>query len=519
MQRRQRKKREKSSGKGGPAQAQRGLGAEGTRSFLKSARCRSVQDFLELSPTRRSLRLRVSAVKNSLRRYFGVFTVMRHLTLTLLFCAALSAADKPNIIFILADDMGYGDLGCYGQTKIKTPNIDKLATEGMKFTQCYAGNTVCAPSRCALMTGKHMGHAFVRGNADVALPPNEITIAKILKDAGYATANIGKWGLGDPGTIGVATKHGFDEFFGYLNQVHAHNYYPDHLFRNEERYEIPENKDGMHAVYTHDLFTKEALSFIERKKDQPFFLYLAYTIPHGNNEAIKADGMGMQVPSDEPYTKEDWPQQEKNFAAMVSRLDRDVGTLMAKLKELGLDEKTLVFFTSDNGPTAEGHDPKFFKSGGPLKGIKRDLYEGGIREPMLARWPGKIKAGAVSEQVWAFWDFLPTAAEICGGKIPDGLDGISMKNALLGIGEQKNHEYLYWEFHERGFTQAVRFGDWKAVRNVHGKPIELYDLARDVGEITNLAQDHADLIAKAEELFKSARVDSKEFPIKEPKKK
>jgi len=438
--------------------------------------------------------------------------------IVLLFCTAVSAADKPNIIFIMADDMGYGDLGCYGQPRIKTPNIDKLATEGMKFTQCYAGNTVCAPSRCALMTGKHMGHAFVRGNADVALPPSEITIATVLKNAGYVTGMFGKWGLGDPGTIGVPSKHGFDEFFGYLNQVHAHNYYPDHLFRNDERVEIPENKDGKHGVYSHDLFTKEALSFVERHKAEPFFLYLPYTVPHGNNEAMKRKETGMQVPSDEPYTKEDWPQDEKNFAAMITRLDRDVGTLMAKLKELDIDEKTLVFFTSDNGPTAEGHDPKFFKSGGPLRGIKRDLYDGGVREPMIARWPGQIKAGAVSEQVWAFWDFLPTAAELCGGKLPDGIDGISMKNALLG-GEQKSHEYLYWEFHERGFTQAVRMGNWKAVRNVSGKPTELFDLMTDVGEKTDVAKDHADILAKAEELFKSARVDSKEFPVKMPKKK
>ena len=438
------------------------------------------------------------------------------LLLTLLTSFAF-ATDKPNIIFILADDLGYGDLGCYGQKRIKTPNIDKLAEEGMRFTQAYAGSTVCAPSRCALMTGKHMGHAHIRGNGKVFLRNEDVTVAKLLKKAGYTTANIGKWGLGDPGTDGVPAKQGFDEFFGYLNHVHAHDYYPNHLFRHEERVPLPGNADGKRGAYTSDLFTQEALNFVERQKDKPFFLFLAYTTPHGNNEQIHK-GDGMQVPSDEPYSKEDWPQNEKNFAAMITRMDRDIGSLMAKLKELGIDEKTLVIFSSDNGPHAEGHAPKYFQSSGPLRGMKRDLTEGGIRVPAIARWPGKIKAGSVSEHVWAFWDFMPTACELAGITPPQDINGISMKNALLG-GEQKQHEYLYWEFHERGFTQAVRMGNWKAVRNVHGKPTELYDLSKDIGEEKNLAAQHPDIVKKAEELFKTARVDSAEFPIREPKKK
>ncbi|MDH7603167.1 MAG: arylsulfatase [Armatimonadota bacterium] len=412
---------------------------------------------------------------------------------------------KPNIIFILADDLGYGDLGCYGQRMIKTPYLDRMAREGVRFTQCYAGSTVCAPSRCALMVGQHTGHCTIRGNALVPLRTDDITVAQILHDAGYTTALIGKWGLGEPGTTGTPNKKGFDYFFGYLNQKHAHDYYTDHLWRNEELVRIPP------GTYSHDLFTKEALEWIRANADRPFFLYLAYTIPHANNEM---GNEGMQVPSDYPYSNEPWPQPQKNHAAMITRMDRDIGRLMNLLWELGIDNDTVVFFSSDNGPHREGGgDPNFFDSNGPLRGIKRDLYEGGIRVPMIVRWPGTVKAGRVSDQVWAFWDFLPTAAEIAGTKPPTGIDGISMLPAILGA-KQKNHEYLYWEFHERGFSQAVRFGDWKAVRLDKDKPIEIYDLKSDIGETRDLAENRPDLVRKAEQIMESARTPSEHWPGK-----
>ena len=428
----------------------------------------------------------------------------------------LNAAEKPNIIFILADDLGYGDLGCYGQQRILTPNIDKLAKEGTRFTQCYAGSTVCAPSRCALMTGKHSGHGFIRGNAKVFLRTEDFCVSELLKQNGYTTGMFGKWGLGDPGTTGVPAKHGWDEFFGYLNHTHAHNYYPDHLFRQEEQVPLPGNADGKKGSYTHDLVAEEALKFLAAHKDHPFFLYLPFTIPHGNNEQIK-NGDGMQVPSDEPYTKETWPQNEKNFAAMITRMDKDVGRVMAKLKEYGIDEKTLVFFASDNGPHKEGHDPEFFGSRGGLRGIKRDLYEGGIRIPMIARWPGRIKADTKSDVVWAFWDFMPTIADLIGVEAPKEIDGLSIKEALLGGTPPKTHEYLYWEFHENGFKQALRFGDWKAVKVSPDAPIEIFDLSKDVNEKTDVAKDQPEIVEKAKGYFKQARTESAEFPIKAKK--
>src|SRR6516162_1054573 len=356
---------------------------------------------------------------------------MAALGVALLFpTSKLFSADKPsrpNIILILADDLGYGDVGCYGQKRIQTPQIDRLAAEGMRFTQCYAGSTVCAPSRCALMTGLHSGHGTVRGNALVPLAPEDVTVAEVLKEANYATALIGKWGLGEPGSTGIPNRKGFDYFFGYLNQQHAHNYYPDYLWKNQEKVNLAGNvvKNNVateRAQYSHDLFTNQALGFLDSRKrltpDKPFFLYLAYTIPHANNERGRAEGNGMEVPSDAPYSGRPWPQAQKNHAAMITRLDADVGKLLERLKVLGLDEQTIIFFSSDNGPHKEGGaDPKFFQSAGALRGHKRDLTEGGIRVPMIVRWPGKIKAGTVSDQVWAFWDFLPTAAELAGCKI------------------------------------------------------------------------------------------------------
>jgi len=424
-----------------------------------------------------------------------------------------SVTRKPNIIFILADDLGYGNLGCYGQELIKTPSLDRMAAEGVRFTDHYAGSTVCAPARCALMTGLHTGHALVRGNARIPLRPEDVTVAEVLKHAGYATAIFGKWGLGEPDTTGIPNKHGFDEWFGYLNQGHAHNYYPDYLWRNEERQEIPENADGKKGAYSHDLFTDESLDFIKRNQDRPFFLYLAYTIPHANNELSREIGNGMEVPSDEPYANEPWPQVEKDFAAMVTRMDTDVGRIVSLLREQGIDDDTVIFFTSDNGPHREGgHNPEFFRDSGPLRGIKRDLYEGGIRVPMIVRWPGKIQPGTVSDQPWAFWDFLPTAAEMAGAQAPPGIDGISVLPALLGQ-PQQDPQYLYWEFYERGFDQAIRMGDWKAVRRFPYGGIELYNLRDDLTEERNIADGHPQVVSKIAEIMEQAHTDSPDFPV------
>ena len=422
---------------------------------------------------------------------------------------------KPNIIFILADDLGYGELGCYGQKKIKTPNIDKLAAEGMRFTQCYAGSPVCAPSRCVLMTGLHTGHAIVRGNAAVPLRPEDQTVAELLKKADYRTCAVGKWGLGLEKTTGAPNKKGFDEWPGYLDQLHAHNYYPTQIWRNTNLLLLDRNLGGRKGDYTHDLFTRVSTNFLRMSKGRPFFLYVAFTIPHANNELKEK---GMEVPSDEPYAKEPWPQAEKNKAAMITRLDDSVGKIMTRLKELGLDENTVVFFSSDNGPHKEGGvDPKFFESSGPLRGIKRDVYEGGIRVPMIVRWPGRIKPGAISDQVWAFWDFLPTAAAIAGTKPPSDIDGISMLPALVGK-RQKDHDFLYWEFHENGFSQAVRMGDWKAVRLGPDKPLELYQLKTDPAETENVAASNRGIVKKIEQYLASARSESKDWPVKKEDK-
>lgn len=444
---------------------------------------------------------------------------------------ATSAARKPSIIFILADDLGYGDLGCYGQTKIKTPNLDRLAAEGMCFTNFYAGSTVCAPSRCSLMTGLHTGHAFIRGNAALALRPEDLTVAEVLKKAGYHTGLIGKWGLGNQDTTGVPQKKGFDEFLGYLDQTHAHDYYTDHLWRYDPptdakpgydgQVAFTENQGGKKGLYTDDLFTSAALNFLRINKPEPlnnyrpFFLYLAYTIPHANNEQGQRSGNGMEVPSDAPYSDQPWPPPEKNKAAMISRLDGYVGQLLDKLKELRIDDNTIIFFTSDNGPHKEGGvDPKFFQSSGPLRGLKRDLYEGGIRVPLIVRWPMKIKPGTVSGQVCAFWDFLPTAAEVAQAKAPGKLDGLSMVPTLLGKPQTNQHDFLYWEFHERGFQQAVRMGDWKAVRPQAGAPIELYNLKTDLGEKQNVAGQNPEIVAKIEDYLKTARTEAPDWPIK-----
>lgn len=417
------------------------------------------------------------------------------------------AADRPNIIYIMADDLGIHDVGCYGQEKIRTPNIDKLATEGVRFTQFYSGGTVCAPARSSLMTGQHTGHTRVRDNFSkkqkrrIPLRSEDVTVAEVLKQAGYTTGIAGKWGLGEPDTTGTPNRQGFDFWFGYLNQRNAHSYYPEYLWKNEKKYPLKGNRNGQKTQYSHDLITEEALAFIQRNKNKPFFLYVPYTIPHRKRE----------VPSDEPYSNENWSQAQKVIAAMVTRMDTDIGRIMKLLERLGLDANTLVFFCSDNGAYAKPElKEEFFRSNGPLRGFKRDLYEGGIRVPMIARWPARIKPGRVSDQIWAMWDVLPTAAEIAGVEPPLGIDGISMLNALLGH-KQTSHEFLYWESHEPGFAQAVRMGDWKAVRN-NGEPLELYDLRQDLAESKNVATQHPEIVTRIEDYLKTARTESQYWP-------
>jgi arylsulfatase A len=438
---------------------------------------------------------------------------------------------KPNIIYILADDLGYGDLSCYGQQHFQTPNLDRMAAEGMKFTDHYSGSTVCAPSRASLMTGFHTGHCWVRGNyesgphgfgACLELRPQDATITEIAKQQGYSTGVFGKWGLGVMTTTGQPDKKGVDEFFGYLNQGHAHYFYTDYLWKNGEKVILDGNKEGKREQYTHDLIVDESLDFIKRHKDEPFFLYLPWTIPHAE----------MLVPekSIKPF-RDKWPEKpyirksgyssqeepKAAFAGMVTRMDRDVGRVLTLLQKLGLDENTLVMFSSDNGPHHEGgHDPIFFDSNGPLRGHKRDLYEGGIRVPMIARWPGKIKAGSTTNHISAFWDLLPTVCDIMYAAPPKDIDGISFMPTLLGASsEQKNHDYLYWEFHEgRNSSQAVRSDKWKAVRLAPSGPIELYDLNVDIGEQKEIAGENVDIIARMKELLDTTRTPHEIWQLK-----
>ncbi len=436
---------------------------------------------------------------------------------------------QPNIIFIMADDLGYGDLACYGQTKIKTPNLDRMAAEGIRFTDHYSGSTVCMPSRASLLTGYDQGHASVRGNPvwtqsgkPVNLLPNELTVANELKSAGYRTAVIGKWGLAEGNTIGnMPSEHGFDYFLGYKRHGHAHHYYWDTLYQNNEVYLLEGNDfKTKKGKYTHDVFVNEALNFIAKEKEKPFFLYLALTIPH----------LELTVPqeSKEPYLSLGWPERKMNtkghykndaegnttFAGMISRMDRDIGVLFEKLKEFGIDENTIVFFTSDNGPEYEKKD-RFFNSNGDLRGGKRDLYEGGIRIPFIARYPGKIKAGSVSNHISAFWDFLPTACDLAGiTPSHKDINGISFYPELIGNkDEQQEHDYLYWEFNERqGPIQAIRQGDWKLVYKLEGKP-ELYNLSKDLSETNNLALQETEKLNVMLEILKRVRTEHSEFPL------
>jgi len=433
-------------------------------------------------------------------------------------CAGLAAAQRrkaPNIIYIMADDLGQYDLGCCGGKHIRTPHIDRLATDGVRFTQVYAGSTVCAPSRSVLMTGLHTGHTTVRGNsAAVGGPPpqrriplnaDDVTVAEVLKRAGYMTGIAGKWGLGEPGTPGIPNRQGFDFWFGYLNQRHAHDYWTDYLWRNTEKVPYPGNSDKTRQSYSHDRIAEESLGFVRRAADagRPFFLYAAWTIPHGK----------LHPPDVEPYTDKPWSDAEKKYAAMVTRMDRDVGRIMALLKERGLDENTVVFFCSDNGwtPSYTGTNSAF-ASGGPLRGTKGNLYEGGIRVPMIVRWPGRIRPGTISDQVWAFWDVLPTLADLAGAPVPQPVDGISVLPAILGKNQEQQHEYLYWEHRTRGFQQAVRWGNWKGIRHGTTKPLELYDLAKDLSEKHDVAGDHPDIVKRIESYMKGARTPSKHWP-------
>ena len=444
---------------------------------------------------------------------------------------------KPNVIYIIADDLGYGDLGCYGQEIIKTPNIDRMASEGMRFTQHYAGSTVCAPSRSVLMTGLHSGHTFVRGNkvgegkemGEYPIPGDTYTLAKMFKTAGYRTGCFGKWGLGYPGSDGDAINQGFDEFFGYNSQHKAHVYYTDFLWDNGEKVYLKENAEGGKKIYSHDLISQRALKFIEENSGRPFFLYVPFTIPHAELQ-VPEDSMKPYLDIEEeniygdlsaPYDRLMYNAQERPraaFAGMVSRMDGDVGEIFALLKILGIDDNTLVMFTSDNGPHIEGGaDPEFFKSSGPLRGIKRDLYEGGIRVPMIARWPKKIEAGTTTEHVSAFWDVMPTLAEAADIGVPKKIDGISFLPTLLDKGTQKQHELLYWEFHERGAKQAVRFGKFKGVRlnvlkNPDG-PIQLFDLSNDIGEQNDIAEKYPDIVKKIDTIMKAEHTPSKVYPL------
>jgi len=439
-------------------------------------------------------------------------------------------ARKPNIVLILADDLGYGDLGCYGQQRLKTPVLDRLASRGLRFTDHYAGSTVCAPSRCVLLTGLDTGHARIRGNSPGVMTEADLTVAEVLKRAGYATGCVGKWGVGSPPPLDDPARCGFDHFYGYISMYHAHNFYPEFILRNGQkvplRNEVPDQwkeADGRGVAtkkvdYVPDLVADEALAFVERNRDRPFFLYWALNVPHANNEAGK---QGIEVPDQGPFAGKDWPEQEKNFAAVVLRMDRDVGRLVDKLDALGLADRTLVLFTSDNGPHQEGgHSADFFDSGGPLRGKKRDLYEGGIRVPTIAYWPGTVPAGRTTGCVSGFVDYFATFADLAGAEAP-ATDGVSLVPTLTGRPEaQKPHAYLYWEFHERGFSQAVRFGMWKAVRNGYREaPVELYDLSADLGEEHDVSAGHPDLVAKAKDLFRTARTESDAYPVRERRPK
>lgn len=446
---------------------------------------------------------------------------------------------KPNIVYILADDLGYGDLSCYGQTHFQTPNIDRLAKEGITFTHHYAGSTVCSPSRSVLLTGQHTGHTPIRGNkrdgekGNWPMAADALTVAEILQENGYVTGAFGKWGLGYPGSEGDPNKQGFNEFFGYNDQTLAHNYYPYFLNHNQDTIWLEDNAGNGKGTYAPIPIHQQALKFMEDNKDKPFFMYYPSVIPHAElfaPEEYMKKYRGKFLPEKEYKGADEGapryktggygsqPEAHAAFAAMINLLDDQVGEILLKLKELGLDENTIVIFSSDNGPHLEGGaDPDYFDSNGPFRGYKRDLYEGGIRVPMLVRWPGKIEAGSTSDHISAFWDVLPTITDLTDASTPENIDGISFLPELLGEGNQKKHDYLYWEFHEKNGRLAIRQGDWKLVRYDVFTPekttTELYNLLNDPGEENNVAEANPEITSKLLQLLETARTPSEDFPF------
>ncbi|WP_269522384.1 arylsulfatase [Coraliomargarita parva] len=433
------------------------------------------------------------------------FSIRAGFIVVSLFAALTCRAETPpNVIYILADDLGYAEVGYNGQEKIQTPELDTMASQGMRFTNHYCGNSVCAPSRCSLMTGKHPGHAYIRSNSptypdgQTPLLEGTETVGRLMQRAGYKTAVIGKWGLGSVWDSGNPNKQGFDYFFGYTDQRLAHNYYPEYLWRNSEKV-ILDNGNGKENDYSHDLFTLEALQFIDENGAHPFFLYLAYTIPH----------LAYQVPDLAQYEEMDWPSKMKIHAAMTSRMDRDIGVIKRRLETLGLAEKTLIIFSSDNGAHGQHGSLDFFHNSGELRGKKRDMYEGGVRSPTIAYWPGHVRAGSVSDHLSAFWDLLPTLSELTGEPIQGETDGISILPTLLGDEQdQKEHAYLYWELYEGSPNQAIRIGKWKGIvaDRREGTNIELYDLTADVSEQADVASTHPDVVDQIDKALKQAHV-------------
>ena len=422
------------------------------------------------------------------------------------------AVERPNLIYMMVDDLGYGDLGCFGQQMIRTPNLDQLAREGMRLTDYYAGCTVCRPSRLSLWTGQHTGHTPIDSNAKYVFQPQDITVAELLKSVGYVTGGVGKWAMGGVDTSGHPNRNGLDFWMGYLDQSEAHNYYPTHLWRNDVKVPLPGNVIGDYpngrgrvakkrVTYSHDVMTEAALKFVRTHRSQPFLLHVHWTIPHANNEGGRVLKDGMEVPDYGIYADRDWPNVEKGQAAMITRMDGDVGRLIALLRELEIDRRTLVIFTSDNGPHSEGgHKHEFFDANGPLRGFKRDLYEGGIRAPTIAWWPDHIRAGSVSSEPLAAYDWLPTACQLAGAVVPEGRDGISFAPTLFGK-PQKPHDYLFWSY---GPKKAVRQGRWKAVLRNAQSPLELYDLSTDIGEETDVSDKHPQRVAAMKAIIAAA---------------
>jgi len=487
--------------------------------------------------------MKKNLIKNVQFCLLGIFLLACKGEKEKLTAAGTKIDQKPNIIYILADDLGYGDLGVYGQEKIKTPNLDKLASRGIRFTQHYSGAAVCAPSRSSLMTGLHTGHTPIRGNRELPregqtpLPASSLTIAELLKDSGYKTGAFGKWGLGFIGSEGDPNNQGFDEFYGYNCQRMAHRYYPPYLWHNQDSVLLKGNNWTNTVTYAPDKIQEATLDFITENKDQSFFTFVPLVLPHAELISPKdsiyemykgkfEENKPFQLPhhylSDygpdmvpQKYTSQ--PEPHAVYATMVTRVDAYVGQIVDHVEKLGLSENTIIIFTSDNGPAVEGGaDPEFFEGSGGLRGVKRDLYEGGIRAPFIAVWPHKIKEGSVSDHVSTFWDMMPTLADLVKKEVPTRTDGISFLPTLLNEEDQEQHEYLYWEFHIQGGRQAIRKGNWKAVLYDIEKDatnIELYDLSKDMKEENNVAKEHPEVVAELLKIMKEAHVESDLFPL------